>query len=102
VTALILKAHFDGMHLTVGEPHGLPPGAPITVTVLSTPDALESSGWSQAASGGLTRAYSDDEPDTRLGTTSHERRGRGGRTPAAGEWRYQEPPGDRHAKNAAI
>ncbi len=66
MSALTLKAHFDGKHITLDEPYELRPGTPLTVTVLPTPADLEKADWTTAASAGLSRAYSDDEPEYTL------------------------------------
>jgi len=63
MTGLTLKAHFDGKHITLDEPFELRPGAPLAVTVLADPTDPEALDWLRAASGGLARAYSDDEPE---------------------------------------
>ena len=63
MTALILKAHFDGKTITLDEPCDLQPGTPVTVTVIPTKAELEKTEWTQAAAQGLARAYSEDEPE---------------------------------------
>ena len=68
MSALTLKAHFDGQHITLDEPYDLPPGTPLTVTVLSTSALLdpERAEWMSTASASLAAAYGDDEPQYTL------------------------------------
>ena len=63
MTALILRAHFDGKHITLDEPCDLPPGTPVTVTVIPDQVELERAHWEKLASDGLARAYGDEEPE---------------------------------------
>ena len=66
MNALTLKAHFDGKHITLDEPYELQPGTQLTVTVNSPSANLEKAEWTAAASAGLARAYSEDEPEYTL------------------------------------
>lgn len=66
MTAVTLKAHYDGKQVCLDEPCDLQPGAKLTVTVIScSDDALEEEGeaWYVLSQQGLARAYGDDEPD---------------------------------------
>ncbi len=67
MTALSLKAHFDGQHITLDEPYELQPGTPVTVIVTPTQLDLEKADWADASAAGLARAYSDDEPEYTIG-----------------------------------
>ena len=66
MTPLTLKAHFDGQDIKLDEPCDLQPGTPVTVTVFLSNTDVEKAAWTQAASAGLARAYSDDEPEYTL------------------------------------
>ena len=66
MTALTLKAHFDGQQVRLDEPCDLRPGTPLMVTVLPKERDLESTLWAQAAAQALARAYGEDEPQYTL------------------------------------
>jgi hypothetical protein len=63
-----LRAHFDGKQILLDEPFELEPDAKliITVTVLPKSFVEEREDWARLASGGLERAYGDDEPEYSL------------------------------------
>jgi hypothetical protein len=64
MSAVSLKAHFDGHSIQLDEPFELPPNAQLLVTVLPpTANGDEQSAWSELSHGGLARAYSADEPE---------------------------------------
>ena len=62
MTALALKAHFDGVHIVLDEPFDLPPHSALIVTLLPISDT-ERSGWEALAAGSLARAYGPYEPE---------------------------------------
>ena len=64
MTAVTLKAHYDGRQICLDEAYPLKPDTPLLVTVLSqdTADA-ERAEWLAASQAGLARAYGEDEPD---------------------------------------
>jgi len=71
MTALILKAHFDGKNVAIDEAHELQIGTPVTVTVLLPNTTLSKSAWSKAATSGplspdeeLEYSLKEDEPAT--------------------------------------
>ncbi len=59
-----LTAHVNGDSIQLDEPFALPADARLLVTILpeSLPDA-ERQQWYALSKAGLSRAYSDDEPD---------------------------------------
>jgi hypothetical protein len=61
---ITLTAHFDGEHIQLDEPFPLPPEARLLVTILPepSPDTAREE-WHAISKAGLSRAYSDDEPD---------------------------------------
>ena len=66
MSAVILKAHYDGEHIVLDEPFELPPNAPLAVTVLfpTTPELdRERAEWAALSAQSLARAYGDDEPE---------------------------------------
>ncbi len=66
MTAIRLKAHFDGRHIVPDEPTDLPINTPLTVTVsspsVSSPADPERIADLELASAALARAYAADEP----------------------------------------
>ena len=64
MSAINLKAHFDGESIRLDEPFELPINAQLIVTVLSTSsDDNARAEWRELSSDGLTRAYGADEPE---------------------------------------
>jgi len=59
--AVTLKAHYDGRQILLDEPFELPANCDLMVTVLQ--DYSERVDLTRLASAGLSRAYSDDEPE---------------------------------------
>ena len=70
MSAVTLKAHFDGAQIVLDEPFDLPANAALAVTVLDAASAPHSSTehdqWSALSAQGLARAYGDDEPEYTL------------------------------------
>jgi hypothetical protein len=64
MSAITLKAHFDGKQICLDEPYDLQPNSKLIVTVVPA-DSLEEEreAWLAASQAGLARAYGDDEPD---------------------------------------
>ena len=68
MTAVTLRAHYDGEHIVLDEPFEIPANAPLTVTVLA-PDPSEHdrkrerASWAAISAWSLARAYGDDEPE---------------------------------------
>ena len=64
MSAVSLKAHFDGTSIQLDEPYDLPRDAKLIVTVLS-PTSLDAErvAWAELSSRGLAAAYGDDEPE---------------------------------------
>jgi len=64
MSAITLKAHFDGKRICLDEPYQLQRDSKLIVTVVSG-DSLEDErqAWLAASQAGLTRAYGEDEPD---------------------------------------
>ena len=70
MSAVTLKAHYDGAHIVLDEPFDLPANASLAVTVLD-PAAIndndqERQHWAALGAQGLARAYGDDEPEYTL------------------------------------
>jgi hypothetical protein len=63
MTAVSLKAHFNGKQIVLDEPFDLPPDSPLIVTVLPNENSTEDRQWHGLASSALARASGDDEPD---------------------------------------
>jgi hypothetical protein len=63
MSAISIRAHFDGQHVVLDEPVKLAKDTPLMVTVLADPVDANSSDWPTIAASGLARAYGDDEPD---------------------------------------
>jgi len=64
MSAISLKAHFDGESIRLDEPFELPVNAQLIVTVVSTSsDDDGRAEWSELSRDGLTRAYGTDEPE---------------------------------------
>ena len=70
MSAMTLKAHYDGAHIVLDEPFDLPANAVLAVTVLDAAsaraDGSERDQWSALSAQGLARAYGDDEPEYSL------------------------------------
>ena len=64
MSAITLKAHYDGKQICLDEPFELQPNSKLIVTVVSG-DSLEDERqvWLAASQAGLARAYGADEPD---------------------------------------
>jgi hypothetical protein len=64
MTAVTLKAHFDGEKICLDEPFELKPNTPLLVAVPG-PDENgdERADWIAIARKALARAYGEDEPD---------------------------------------
>jgi hypothetical protein len=64
MSAITLKAHFDGKQICLDEPYELQRGSKLIVAVVSG-DSLEEErqAWLAASQAGLARAYGDSEPD---------------------------------------
>ncbi len=67
MSAVTLKAHFDGRHLVLDEPASLPIDTPLAVTISPVPTSLESvaerADWAARSAQVLSRAYGDEEPE---------------------------------------
>ena len=63
MSAITLKAHFDGKQVCLDEPYPLQPNTKLFVTIV--PDSLEEErrAWLAASQAAFARAYGDDEPD---------------------------------------
>lgn len=64
MSAITLKAHYDGKQICLDEPFELQPNSKLIVTVVSG-DSLEDErqAWLAASQAGLARGYGADEPD---------------------------------------
>ena len=64
MSAITLKAHYDGKRICLDEPYKLQRDSKLIVTVVSG-DSLEDERqpWLAASQAGLARAYGEDEPD---------------------------------------
>jgi hypothetical protein len=64
VSAITLKAHFDGKQICLDEPYELQRGSKLIVAVIAE-DSLEDEhrAWLAASQEGFARAYGDNEPD---------------------------------------
>ncbi len=64
MASITVPAHFDGKQILLDEPYELKRDDKLLVTVLSgDDDATERDDWVAIAKLGLSRAYSDDEPE---------------------------------------
>ena len=67
MSAVTLKAHFDGKNIVPDEPADLPIDTPLAVTVfpagISAEFAQERTDWLNLSLQNLARAYGDDEPE---------------------------------------
>lgn len=67
MSAVTLKAHYDGKYIVPDEPALLPLNTPLAVSVSpanpASDLAAERTLWSALAAHGLARAYGDDEPE---------------------------------------
>ncbi len=64
MNTITLPAHFDGTQIRLDVPFQMKPNTRLIVTVLpETETDQERKIWSELSTEGLSRAYSDDEPD---------------------------------------
>ena len=64
MTAVTLKAHYDGKNICLDEPYELPVNARLFVTIVGDESAAdERAAWLAASQAWLARAYGEDEPD---------------------------------------
>jgi hypothetical protein len=66
MSAITLKAHFDGKQICLDEPYPLEPDTKLMVTVVSESDEAfeeEREAWFELGRHSLARAYGTDEPD---------------------------------------
>lgn len=63
MSAVIFKAHFDGEHIQLDEPHSLEPGCQLLVTVFAPELEAQRRDFFNAAIHSFARAYGDDEPE---------------------------------------
>ena len=61
-----LKAHYDGEHIFLDECYELPFNANLIVTLIPPAASSGNDEWHYAATTGLARAYSEDEPEYSL------------------------------------
>lgn len=67
--AMVLKAHYDGLHIVLDEPFEMSPDTPLAVTVLpprASEHHSEREQWTALSLQSLARAYGDDEPEYTL------------------------------------
>ena len=63
MSALMVKAHFDGEHIQLDEPCALEKGAQLFVTVVPPELAAERDAWFNFSSQSFARCYGSDEPE---------------------------------------
>ena len=63
MSAIILKAHFDGKHIQLDEPCDLIPNCELFVTVVTPELAAERESFFNAAAYALGQAYGENEPE---------------------------------------
>jgi len=64
MSAISLKAHFDGQAIRLDEPYDLPQDAQLLITILpSTSADPQLAGWPELSAAGLAGAYADHEPE---------------------------------------
>lgn len=63
MSAVILKAHFDGECIQLDEPHNLRPNCELLVTVVTPELMAERKAFFDAASHSLGGAYGENEPE---------------------------------------
>jgi hypothetical protein len=63
MSALLLKAHYDGEHVQFDEPCELEKGTQLIVTVISPELTAEREAWFNFASQSFARCYGPDEPE---------------------------------------
>jgi hypothetical protein len=66
MSALVLKAHYDGKGVVLDEPCALPANTPLVVTVLplaSLDHDTDRADWVALGAESLARAYGDNEPE---------------------------------------
>ncbi len=68
MSAVILKAHYDGQRIVLDEPFDLPANCPLGVMVLSAEAQVEQerAEWAALAAANLADAYGDNEPEYTL------------------------------------
>jgi hypothetical protein len=77
MSAVILKAHYDGKQIVLDDPFDLEVNTPLAVTVLSreAPEIeAERAEWAGLGAEALGRAYGPDEPEYTLADIKHEGR----------------------------
>ena len=64
MSAITLKAHYDGKNICLDEPYELQPDTKLIVAVVSGNSLQdERQAWLAASQAGFARAYGDNEPD---------------------------------------
>ena len=63
MSALMVKAHFDGEQIQLNEPCVLEKGAQLIVTVVAPELIAEREAWFNFASQSFARCYGPDEPE---------------------------------------
>jgi hypothetical protein len=63
MSAINLRAHFDGTVIRLDEPFDLAPNAQLIVTVLPNSSENDRAEWADVAADGLARVYGNDEPE---------------------------------------
>lgn len=65
MSAVFLKAHFEGNHIQLDEPYEIDPSCEIMVAVIPKDETFAQwrEDWFRLASRGLARAYGPDEPE---------------------------------------
>jgi len=66
MSAVTLKAHYNGEQIVLDEPCDLAANTPLMITVLTPELQRERDAWDRLAAEGLARAYSDNEPEYTL------------------------------------
>ena len=66
MSAVTLRAHYNGKQIVLDEPCDLPANTPLMVTVLTLELQREREAWDRLAAEGLAKAYSDSEPEYTL------------------------------------
>jgi hypothetical protein len=64
MSAITLRAHYDGKHICLDEPYALQQDSKLLVMVVSgDAPADERLAWLAASQAGFARAFGEDEPD---------------------------------------
>jgi hypothetical protein len=63
MSAINLRAHFDGTVIRLDEPFDLAPNAQLIVTVLANSSENDRAELADVAADGLARVYGNDEPE---------------------------------------